>query len=260
MSLSMRFVYAGAPVLAVAAALLAAEVAPEQQTPDTARGLLSKWVQTQQIIAKEQKDWEQAQEILKSRIELLKAEVAQVHGKRDEIRTTSKETGTKSSEMNTQETELKSAGRQLAATVKDLESDVRHIHESLPDPARARVAPLYARMPLDPDTTNISLAERFQNVVGIFNELGKINGEITLANEVRTLADGKPSEVQVVYLGLGQAYYVSSGGEAGIGRPGSNGAWEWQADKSLAPQVMEAVAILNSKAKPRFIQLPVRIQ
>src|SRR5262245_46362432 len=224
MNLSTRFVYAGVPVLAVAAALLAAEGKPEQQAPDAARDLLSKWVQTQQIIAKEQKDWEQAQEILKSRIDLLKTEIAQVRSKRDEIQTASKETGTKSSEMSAEETELKSAGRQLAGIVKDLESDVRHIHESLPDPARVRVAPLYARMPVDPDTTNISLAERFQNVVGIFNELGKINGEITLANEVRTLGDGKPSEVQVVYLGLGQAYYVSSGGEAGIGRPGNNGA------------------------------------
>ena len=259
-SKSLRIVYLAASLMALAGPLAASDGAQEAQGPDSTRSLLSRWVQTQQIIAKEQKDWEQGQEILKARIELLKGEIAQVRGQRDEVRTTSSETGAKRSEMSAEETELKSASRQLASEVKELEAQVRELHAALPDPARARVAPLYTRLPADPDTTNVSLAERYQNVVGILNELGKINGEITLANEVRTLSDGKPSEVSVIYLGLAQAYYVSSGGEAGVGRPGTGGVWEWQSDKSLAPQVMEAVAILNSKAKPRFIPLPVRVQ
>ncbi len=257
-----RFVYVGGPLLAVAACLHASE-GSAQGGPDSARSLLSRWVQTQQIIANESKEWEQGRELLKSRIELLQAEIAQLRQKRDEIRTTSGETGARRSEMSSEEAQLKSAASQLAGTVKELELEVRRIHAALPDPARARIAPLFTRMPADPDSTHVSLAERFQNVVGIFNELGKINGEITLANEVRTLSDGKPSEVQVIYLGLGQAYYVSAGGEAGVGRPGApgtDGSWEWQADKSLAPQVMQAVAILNNKAKPHFIPLPVRVQ
>jgi hypothetical protein len=114
-------------------------------------------------------------------------------------------------------------------------------------------------MPTDPRATNVSLAERYQNVVGISNEVGKFNNDITMVTEVRTLSDGKPAEVRTVYVGLAQAYFVSPKGEAGIGRPSESG-WSWTAARDIAPQIEQVVEVLQNKAKPHFVSLPVKVQ
>jgi hypothetical protein len=62
-----------------------------------------------------------------------------------------------------------------------------------------------------------------------------------------------------MYVGLAQAYYVSAGGEAGIGKPGADG-WKWQPSKAIANDLLTALDIIQGKHSPAFIQLPVSIQ
>jgi len=78
---------------------------------------------------------------------------------------------------------------------------------------KEKLKPLYDRIPSDAATTKVSAAERFQNVLGILSEAIKANTEAPVLFEVRTLANGKPAEVRVLYVGLGQAYYLSAAGE-----------------------------------------------
>jgi hypothetical protein len=111
----------------------------------------------------------------------------------------------------------------------------------------------------DPSHARASVAERFQNVLGILNELNKANTEINVNYEVRALADGKPSEVRVLYVGLAQAYYVSAGGEAGVGSPTENG-WDWKASPAIANDVLIALDILQGKHTPAFVPLPIQIR
>ena len=154
---------------------------------------------------------------------------------------------------------LRAQAASVAAWIGELEGELHRLVPRLPEPLRERIQPLYGRMPSDHAHTQVTIAERFQNVVGILNEINKFNGEITMVSEVRTLANGKPAQVRTVYIGLAQAYFVSVQGEAGIGRPGANG-WQWIAAKEIAPQIAEVVEILQNKAKPRFIPLPVQVQ
>jgi hypothetical protein len=76
---------------------------------------------------------------------------------------------------------------------------------------------------------------------------------------VHHLAGGKPAEVQAIYVGLAQAYYVSAGGEAGIGRPGPEG-WTWEPSRAVAREVLTALEILQGKQTPAFVPLPVKLQ
>src|SRR5262245_6823648 len=50
-------------------------------TLEETRLSMSKWIETQQIIAKERKDWQQGKEILAGRLELIKQEVASLEEK-----------------------------------------------------------------------------------------------------------------------------------------------------------------------------------
>jgi hypothetical protein len=226
---------------------------------DDTRAVLGKWIETQQIIARERNDWQQGREILGGRIELLRKEYFALQEKIEQARTSLQDAEAKRRELQKEEGEYQSATAQLTAAVVKLEADVRRLRPSLPEPTQKRLQPLYQRIPDDSATTRVTVAERFQNVIGILNGANADNADLKVEYEVRNLSDGKPSEVRTMYVGLAQAYYVSAGGEAGIGKPGADG-WKWQPSKTIANDLLTALDIIQGKHSPAFIQLPVSIQ
>ncbi len=260
----------GSLVLAGAIGLLSAGARPGpdetvaqdaggSQTLDETRLTMDKWIETQQIISRESKDWQQGKEILLGRLELVKNEIASLQSKIGEAQAGVVEADRKRGELVAENDRLKAANAQLNEAVAGMEAEVRKLFKTLPEPIATRLQPLYQRVPEDPTKTNVSAAERFQNVLGILNEVNKANSEITVAFEVRNLSDGRPAEVQVMYVGLAQAYYVSAGGEAGIGKPTPDG-WVWESSNSIAGDVLMAFDILQGKHSPAFVPLPVTIQ
>jgi len=155
--------------------------------------------------------------------------------------------------------QLKALGTQLAEALTQLEGELRRLHPSLPEPLQAKIQQLYERMPADEAAlARVSVAERFQNVLGILTEITKASSDITINFEVRTLSDGKPSEVRALYVGLTSAYYVNANGEAGIGAPSASG-WKWEPSKTIADDLLTALDILAAKHSPAFVPLPVKL-
>lgn len=226
---------------------------------ETTRSTVSKWIATQDLIFREAKAWNEDRELLQARVGALEQEIAEAQAKLTESNRVLGEARQDRAENAAAERKLDEAALGLAEQVTALESDVRRLHPVLPPAVQEKVSALYNRIPDDAATTTISVGERFQNVVGVLNEVHKANGEITLVTEIRNLSDGKPSEVQTVYVGLGQAYFLSPRGEAGVGRP-VGGAWEWRSANELAPKVAEVIEILQNKGKPKFVELPVTVE
>ena len=223
------------------------------------REIMGKWIETQQIIAKERNDWQLGKEVLTNRIDLIKTESSGLQEKIKQAEASVAETDKTRDELLAEDALLVAADDQLREAVTAMEVEVRRLLTVMPDPIKTKLEPLYQRIPENPDDTRVKVAERFQNVVGILNEINKANSEITVNYEVRTLADGKPSEVRAVYVGLAQAYYVSARGEGGIGMPTAEG-WTWQPSKAVAPDVLKALEILQGKHTPAFVSLPVKLQ
>jgi hypothetical protein len=252
----------GAVALALMAPSGAAQDKQEPAPPPTlqeTRVALDKWIETQQIIARERNEWQQGKEILLGRLELVKSEVESLEQKLAEARTSAAQAEQKKAELRVENERLLATTSTLTQRAGGFEGQVRQLVEKSPAPVQEKLQPLVQRVPEDPAQARASLAERFQNVLGILNELSRVNAEISVHYEVRTLADGKPSEVRVLYVGLAQGYYVSAGGEAGIGRPGPNG-WTWQPSQAVANDVLTALEILQGKHTPAFVPLPTQIQ
>jgi hypothetical protein len=224
-----------------------------------ARLKMEKWIETQQIISKERKEWRQGKEILSGRLDLVKREITALQDKIRDVEVGIEEANKKRRELDAEQDQYKAAGARLAEAVTAMEGEVRGLSRMLPEPMRERLQPLYQRIPEDPSRTRVSAAERFQNVLGILNEINKANHEITVSYEVRNLADGKPAEVRVLYLGLAQAYYVSARGEAGVGRPGPEG-WIWEAGQVASAPILRVLEILQGKHSAAFVPLPAKIQ
>jgi len=153
---------------------------------------------------------------------------------------------------------LKNASATLVNRIFTLERSVLNVLPTLPQPVQERVKPLSQRIPRNTET-DLSLSERYQNVVGIINELNKGANEITVVSEVRELPNGSTAEVQTLYIGYARAYYATNKGDiAGIGSPSSKG-WTWKPDNTIAQQVADSVSILKNEKVAEFIPLPISV-
>ena len=255
-------------VLALAAAWAPAPTTPQAgaaEEPDvgarieSTRDVLDRWVETRRIISEEAREWALGKDILESRIDVVKRDLAAAKERVVETEKSITDADRKRAELVDQSEKLKSASAELAATASALETRVKDLVRRLPDPIRDKIRPLSQRLPADPAKSELPIAVRFQNLVGIVNEVNKFAREITITSEIRSLADGSSSEVTVVYIGIAQAYYAGSGGKiAGFGSAGPEG-WTWTAANEMAPQVSKLVAILKNESPAEFVPLPLKV-
>lgn len=226
----------------------------------TVRSTLARWVETQKILSQERNEWQVGKELLEQRIALIQGEIGAIEARTRQVREGAGDTDRRQSEVVTRNASLREAAAALDAMIGGLEAKTRRLLVALPDPLKERVAPLSQRIPLEGQATQASLSERFQNAVGVLNEVNKFNRDVTVTSEIRRLPDGSSAEVRALYLGLGQGYYVSPRGDlAGVGLPAPEG-WQWSPANELAPEINEAIAILENRTVPVFVPLPVSIQ
>ncbi|HIJ70808.1 MAG TPA: DUF3450 family protein [Planctomycetes bacterium] len=227
---------------------------------ENTRTALEKWVQTQSIISKEKRDFVLTGEMLKERFALYKREIESLRGKTSDARESIAEADRKRADLLEENEKLKEASTWLLTTVIKMEDNIKLLLQRLPDPIRERVKPLSQRLPEKNEQTKLSTAERFQNVVGILNEVDKFNHEISATSEVRTLSDGSCVEVAAIYIGIGQAYYTSANGKiAGVGTASEDG-WVWKPFNEAAGKIAEAIAILKNEKVASFVPVPVEIK
>ena len=227
---------------------------------NSGRELLDKWIEAKQTLSRESQDWRLGRQVLNDRIDLVRREIEALREKTAAAQADIGEADEKLAGMKAGNEELKAATAGMAGAVADLEARVQTLLRRAPALLAERVKPLSQRIPQTPADTAMTLSERFQNVVGILNEMNKFSREVTEASEVRDLPDGSNAEVSVLYLGLGQAYYCNQkSGIAGVGRPGEDG-WVWEARNDLTEAVAEAIAIFRNEKPAVYIGLPVEVQ
>jgi FtsZ-binding cell division protein ZapB len=247
-------------VVLVAAALSGAAEPIVRDNVDIVRTTLEKWIEARRLISKEKQDWALGREMLNEQIELVQREITSLSEKITQANESISDADKKGAELGAENSKLKGASETLKSIVAGLEAQTIALNKRLPDPIRERIKPLSQRLPEDPNQTKLPLAQRFQNVIGILNEVNKFNREITVTSEVRTLPDGSAAEVTALYIGLGQAYYIGANGTiAGVGRPSENG-WSWEAANEAADRIADAVAILKNEKVAGYIPLPVKVQ
>ncbi len=246
--------------LALAACLSGGVLWAAESPVMAARDTLSQWVQTRQLISRTRTDWEADKEMLGQTRALFERELAAVAEQMGKLSTNST---VAEAERAKAEAELAQHGEALDKSkeiVAGLEKEVRAILPLLPPPLTAAVQPWVNRLPADPANTKAGAVERFQTVVGLLNEVDKFNNAITVANDKQANGKGDQVSVDVIYLGLGIAYFVDAAGDvAGMGSPGAAG-WEWQLKPEIAPKVRDAIAIYRSQKAAEFLGLPAVIR
>lgn len=226
---------------------------------DTTRQALEEWVETRRLISLEKRDHELGRQVLADRIELLEREIAALRERTGDAEASIAEADKKREELMADGEALRAASEAYAARVTELEARTRELLVGLPEPVLERVQKLSQRIPEDPATTKLGTAERFLNIAGVLNEVDRFNREITLTSEVHELPGGKPAEVAVMYVGLGQAYYVTGNGDAAAVGTATPDGWAWTPKDDAAASITAAIDILKGKEVARYVRLPIQI-
>lgn len=219
---------------------------------------IAKWVETRRAISREQQDWRLGRELLDDRLDIARRENQALAERTAQVREDLDKTRQSREELNAQIAALKSATADLEKGLAGIEARVRRLLVIVPPPLEEKVRPLSQRLPADPAATRLSMGERFQNAIGVLNELNKASREIIVTSAVRDLEDGRKAEVTVLYLGFAQAYYFNTtGGIAGWGVPGAT-AWAWTPSNQLVNVVADVVAMHRNERPAVYVGLPYR--
>jgi hypothetical protein len=244
--------------LALGAPLVSPSLSALENPQDT-RNVLNKWVETRQLISKENSDWKQEEAILSGTKSLLAKEL-------DRLEVALRDLDASATAADEQRTKLGEKKEQLAVAssvveqqIGGLETEIKAIIKTLPAPLVDKIKPLIRRLPEDSSKTKLSLGERVQNIVGILSQADKFNGTITATSESREIAEGKVVEVRTLYWGLAMAYYVDVSGEyAGIGFPGTEN-WEWPKVVGSGPAIQQLINVYEGSEDIQFVKVPARI-
>lgn len=243
----------------LAAAALGAKAPQEPADVERVRTALSEWVETRRMIADERADWELAEELLNSEIELLRESISSLQTDISAAAEDVSEADSRAEELMAERDRLEEASSGLAESVEALEARVRELLVLLPVPLAERLDLLVQQLPDEGEETKLSTAERYRNVVGILDQTNKFNREVTVSSEIREVGIGSEAEVEVIYFGIGAAYYVTADEQfGGTGRPTSEG-WVWTARDDVAPQIAQAIRVYRVEDPAAFVQLPVQV-
>ena len=150
--------------------------------------------------------------------------------------------------------DLKAWRRGVESAIAGYEQRLRGLLPRFPEPLRAEAEEAIAR--LENPTEDAPLQDRTRDVLLVLQAFLEFQGGITIDTDVREIG-GSKREVEVLYLGMTQAWYVDVTGEySGHGVPTANG-WEWTADDSLASRVRRAIRMQRKLAEPDFVELPI---
>lgn len=235
--------------------LLAAICANGQDTaPAVAelRETISKIVDVQTLESKERLDWESDKAEFAALLELHARELKLLDEELTKAGNSAPSHEEATAEMKTQIANLKKVRGLAAEAVARNIPRITQIAKRFPSPltkeAETEIANLQNWKPSDEPR------DALRSILEILAKAEQFNRRITRTTEI---LDGR--EVQVLYLGLGQAFYMDRKDQAGVGQPGPE-KWEWKSSPEIRSELTAAFDTLDKKRPPAMVTLPLEIR
>ena len=245
--------------------------AEQEVNPSNSRELIRQWVQTERIISEEKTTWQVEKQQMQDLLEIYQQELKLLN---EELNVA----GSSADLIDENKEKLESGLAQYREAKLMLRSSMASLVPRMQKLVGRFPAPLVEELSSDIDLIRSPQAldkprDALKSIIAILNAAGSFNRTLTLAEETRTLANGKKITVSVLYLGLCRAYYAADVGPlAGTGVPAATaatadtaataaaGGWLWTEDGGIADQVRRTIAVHKKSAQPQLVELPVQLQ
>ncbi len=228
-------------------------------TPEETRSHFKEWLDTEKAISREKEDWKARKVWLNEHISLTQKELSSLKEKISEFEDKASTADGERLKLLDQESVLREQQKQVTEVVAVLEARLHQLRPGLPEPLLNDLELAFHKLPAAGAETPIGLAERLQTVIGILGDIYTFDKKITVTESLHESLDGTEHLVTVLYLGLGQAYFIGAK-DAGIGFPTSEG-WKWERQPDLAGKIKKAIDMAQgSTGEVVFVDLPVKLQ
>ena len=218
--------------------------------------LIQEWVQTEQLIGEESTDWNKEKAALIDIRDALNKEIVELDQRLAESEEEAVGAAKQRTELLEQKNEIEETTLALLENIESLEAQVQESYKLLPTPLGKRLQPFLKKLSSENGQNNPSLRQRIDNLLSLLQAISLFHRNVTLERQEFSLEDGVSREFQVLYFGLGVAYFVNeSGTVAGYGKPTSQG-WNWKRQDALSNEISTGVDMVNNRAMPRFLTLP----
>ena len=218
--------------------------------------IIQEWIQTEQLISEETTEWNIEKAALLDIRDALKTEIIELDKRLAESEEEAVGAAKQRTELLEQKNEIEDTTRSLIEGVDTLEIQVEEAFKILPTPLAKRLQPFRQKLNNQIENYNIPLRQRVDTLLSLLQAVSLFHRNISIERQEFSLEDGVSREFQVMYFGLGIAYFVNeSGTVAGYGSPSKNG-WVWKRDDSLALEISTGLDMVNNRAMPRFLKLP----
>lgn len=226
---------------------------------ESSQATFEKWIDVRDGIARDKRSWQEEKELLAEEIRLLKDEIATLKEKSERLDTETGQTEKDLAKISSENEIYKSAAEKVEKAVAGFETSIHKLEPAFPEVLQETLKPLVSRLPKEGTKTKAGISERMQAVIGVLSQVDKFNNALTTVPELRKNAEGKEVQVQTLYLGLSQAWFVGlDGAFAGHDVPGPEG-WTWTSDAD-AQQVKTAINIQQNTGVAQYVGLPVTVK
>lgn len=228
----------------------------EAISPAAARALIQEWVQTERMITEEREGWVIEREQLNDLIKLYEAEVNLLKAEVEKAGESHQELDKEKAALEADVKLMRADRRKLASKVVELSARMVKISNNFPKPLKDLVA-----ADLDQLAKVEGESDMRDGVVSLSNVLkqaGRFNRVVTYSEEMQEVEGSGKRQLQVIYIGLGRAYFLS-GKTAGIGTPSGSG-WKWTEREDIHKQVSSVIKIFKKTAQPGLVKLPVEVK
>ncbi|MEK9772050.1 MAG: DUF3450 family protein [Opitutae bacterium] len=219
--------------------------------------IIGEWVATERLISEEENEWDLEKSTLLDLQQALTAEMAELNAKLKETEEEAVGAAKQREDLLARKEEALQAMGSLHRGIDRAAAKLDRAFSLLPTPLADRLAPYRKKLVPTKGMTMPPLRQRVDALVSLLQAMQNFHKSVTLERQEFTLDDNQSREFQVMYFGLGAAYFVNeSGTVAGYGQPGDQG-WKWTRSDGLAREISTGVDMLNNRAMPRFLELPV---
>jgi hypothetical protein len=216
------------------------------------RETISKIVDVQTMESGERLGWEARKAEMAALLELHRKEIALLDGELAEAGHSAPDHLTSTEDLKSEIEDLKKSRRLAAEAVARNVPRTLKIASSLPSPLLKELDPELSA--LRTWKTSDEPREALRSILSLIGKAQQFNRRFTRSTET---IDGR--EADILYLGLGFAFYSDGKDSAGIGKPSPEG-WVWEARPALLPQIRSAFDGIDKKRPPAMVELPLKIE
>lgn len=240
--------------------------------------LVIQWTQLEQQHSEIDNHWRENKPLLEQQLLLLKEERIQLQGILNQHATANDEVEKERFDLLQQQTQMEENQQLMESELNKVSSIVISMYSQLPPPLKekwgADIAILSGGNKLStgtaavvennvPHQTNTLLnnSERLDKLLGLFNHITQFEQRVALHQTTMQVSETTEIQVDQVYLGLSQGWYISKDGQYwGTGNSTVQG-WQWQHQNPEVDifKLRQTVQMLTEPVVATLVTLPIKL-